>query len=91
LAVCGVHPVISIAVVGAWVAPMGVSHILLAVLFLMSWAIGVCVSPFSGMNLALQGRYEVSGWQLFRWNRGYALKMLLVCAVVLHGLDAWLH
>lgn len=89
LAVCGVHPVISIAMVGAWVAPMDVSHTLLAIMFLMSWAIGVCVSPFSGMNLALQGRYEVTGWQLFRWNKAYALKMLIVSALVLLALDAW--
>ena len=87
VAVMGVHPVISMAVVGAWLAPIPVNHSLLAVTFLMAWSIGVSVSPLSGMNLALQGRYQVSGRQLFDWNKGYALGMWGIGSLILVLLD----
>lgn len=86
-AVLGAHPVISMAVVGAWLASVPVNHSLLAVTFLMAWSIGVSVSPLSGMNLALQGRYRVSGRQLFAWNKGYALGMWAIGSVILVLLD----
>jgi len=75
LAVVGVHPVISIAVIGHWISGIQPNETLLALMFLMSWAIGAAFSPVSGVSLALQGRYGVSGWSLFRWNLGYAIKM----------------
>ncbi|MEW4982008.1 MAG: hypothetical protein AB1Y26_02075 [Cycloclasticus sp.] len=83
LAVLGVHPVISIAVIGHWIATVEPNQTLLAIMFLMSWAIGVSTSPISGINLALHGRYGVSGQQIFKWNLSYALKMYLFDCVVL--------
>lgn len=83
LAVLGVHPVISIAVIGHWIATVEPNQTLLAIMFLMSWAIGVSTSPISGINLALHGRYGVSGQQIFKWNLSYALKMYFFDCIVL--------
>ena len=83
LAILGVHPVISIAVIGHWLVDMEPNQTLLAMMFLMSWALGVSTSPISGMNLALQGRYGVSGRDIFKWNLPYAIKMYVIGCMVL--------
>lgn len=83
LAIVGVHPVISIAVIGHWLVDIQPDQTLLAIMFLMSWAIGASASPISGVSLALQGRYGVSGWSISSWNLGYAIKMYGVACVVL--------
>lgn len=83
LAIIGIHPVISIAVLGHWMVDLQANQSLLAMMFLMSWAIGVASSPISGVNLALQGRYGVSGLAIFRWNLAYAIKMYLVASILL--------
>ncbi len=82
-AVLGVHPVISIAVVGHWIMPIAPDQTLLAIMFLMSWALGVSTSPISGINLALHGRYGVSGGAIFRWNLPYGIKMYIAGCVIL--------
>ena len=83
LAIVGIHPIISIAVVGHWMIGFGANHTLLAMMFLMSWAIGVAISPVSGVNLAMQGRYGLSGRAVFRWNLPYAIKMYFVASAIL--------
>jgi len=88
LAVLGIHPLISIAtasgVIGAVADPN-----LLALTFLMTWALGVAASPLSGMHMAMQGRYGVPAHRFVRWNGRYVLMMLLVDSAVLVGF-AWL-
>jgi len=83
LAIVGVHPVISIAVIGHWIMTIEPNQTLLAIMFLMGWAIGVSASPISGINLALHGRYGVSGQQIFKWNISYALKVYACDCVIL--------
>ena len=83
LAILGVHPVISIAVIGHWIISIEPNQTLLAIMFLMAWAIGVSASPISGINLALHGRYGASGQQIFKWNIAYASKLYLFDCVIL--------
>lgn len=83
VALVGVHPVISIATLGRLLAPVQPDPNLLAMTFLAGWAIGVSTSPLSGMNLALQGVYALSGWQILRWNISYAAKIIVAAWVVL--------
>ena len=90
LAVAGVHPVIGIAAFGALLEPLNPDHSLLAATFLAAWALGVCVSPLSGLTLSFQGRYGVDGLRIARWNAGYTLWMLVLCGIALAGLDTWL-
>ena len=90
LAILGVHPVISIAVVGHWIVNIEPNQTLLAIMFLMAWAVGVSASPLSGINLALQGRYGASGQKIFKWNIVYAIKLYLLDCLVLLAVSHWL-
>lgn len=77
-AIAGVHPVISIAAASSVLLPLDPDPTLLAVTFLGTWSIGTAVSPLSGMNLSLQGAYDVPGRDFLRLNAPYALVMWLV-------------
>lgn len=83
LAVLGVHPVISIAMAGTWLKPLSVDGNLLGTLFLCVWAIGVVAAPFSGMNLALAGRYGVRAREVIGWHLRYVLFMFVVAVGLL--------
>jgi len=86
LAVIGIHPVISIAVMGTVLSPLLVDPNILGMLFLSVWALGVVASPLSGMNLALIGRYSLQSRQILGWHFRYLLFMLSVCSTWL-----WIH
>jgi hypothetical protein len=76
LAALGVHPVITIAACGVWLAPLHPEPNLLAITLLMAWGIGVPANPLSGLHLMMQGRYGIDGYAFLRWNAGYVLKCL---------------
>lgn len=80
----GVHPVITIATAGGLFSPWVSDPNLLALVFLMAWALGVSLSPLSGTHLAMQGRYGLSSYAFTRWNLGYIGLLLLVQLVALH-------
>jgi hypothetical protein len=81
LSFVGIHPIISIAVIGNWMNEF--NHTLLAMSFLMSWATAVSTSPFSGLNLTIQSRYEIKAMDIFKTNIGYALKMYVIGVISL--------
>ncbi|MGB0712821.1 MAG: hypothetical protein ACPGUC_04605 [Gammaproteobacteria bacterium] len=80
----GVHPVIAISVAGTLLLPLAPDPDLLATTFLCTWAIGTGISPFSGINLSLQGRFGLRAGQVLRLNWHYGLGMYLLAALVLH-------
>lgn len=80
----GVHPVITIATFGTWLASIHPPPTLLAMTFLMAWGIGIPANPLSGLHLAMQGRYGIDGYAFLRWNSAYVLKSLGAGMVVLH-------
>lgn len=82
--ILGVHPVINIAALGTLLAPLNPNGTLLAMTFISAWAIGTGTSPFSGINLAMQGRYKQQTSDSLRWNGKYALVMLLLSILVLN-------
>lgn len=82
LSFVGIHPIISIAVIGNWVDNF--NHTLLAMTFLMAWATAVSTSPFSGLNLTIQARYNLKALDLLKLNSIYALKMYCIGVVILH-------
>ncbi|XPV68174.1 MAG: tellurium resistance protein TerC [Halarcobacter sp.] len=88
LSFIGIHPIISIAIIGNWVSEL--NHTLLAVSFLMSWAIAVSTSPFSGLNLTMQARYNLNAIEIFKINIPYTLKMYIVCVIILFLLSNYL-
>ncbi|WP_440997665.1 hypothetical protein [Arhodomonas sp. SL1] len=78
MALLGVHPVIGIAAFGTLLAPLDPDPSLLAMTFVASWAIGVTVSPLSGLNLALQGAYDIAPGRVLRANWRYGVIMVSV-------------
>ncbi len=91
LGMVGVHPVVSVLVLGRALSPeaAGLSPTMLGVAMMAGWALGTMVSPFSatGMYVArLLGRpVWVVAW---RWNAGYGLGAAAAVAAVLTVADA---
>ncbi|WP_428025214.1 tellurium resistance protein TerC [Arcobacter sp.] len=85
LSFVGIHPIITIAVISDFLIQF--NHTLLAVTFLMAWATTVSTSPFSGLSLTIQARYNINAKQIFVLNIPYAIKMYLVCVLILYILD----
>ena len=88
LAFVGIHPIITIAIIGDFLS--NVNHTLLAVTFLMAWSTTVSTSPFSGLNLTIVARYNVRGSRIFKLNIFYALKMYFICVLFLFLLSKYL-
>ena len=88
LAFIGIHPIITIAIIGDFLG--GVNHTLLALTFLMAWSTTVSTSPFSGLNLTIVARYNFDAKEIFRLNIFYAFKMYLICIVCLFILSKYL-
>lgn len=84
LSIVGVHPVISIATAQGLLAPLAIDPNLIGITYLMAWAIGVAISPFSGMHLGMQGRFGIDSRGFLRWNGSFTVVMLLVHAAALH-------
>lgn len=80
----GVHPVISIATAHGLLAPLTPDPNLMGITYLMTWAAGVSSSPFSGMHLAMHGRFGIDARGFLRWNGSFTLFMLAVDILVLH-------
>ena len=88
LAFIGIHPIITISIIGDFLS--GVNHTLLALTFLMAWSTTVSTSPFSGLNLTIVARYDFSAKEIFRLNIFYAFKMYLFCVLCLFILSKYL-
>ena len=88
LAFIGIHPIITIAIIGDFLS--GVNHTLLALTFLMAWSTTVSTSPFSGLNLTIVARYNFDAKDIFRLNIFYAFKMYVICSFCLFILSKYL-
>lgn len=89
LAFVGVHPIITIAIIGDYLN--GVNHTLLALTFLMAWSTTVSTSPFSGLNMTIVARYDFSSRKIFSLNLMYAFKMYIICTICLFLLSNYLN
>lgn len=81
LAFIGIHPIITIAIIGEYFANF--NHTLLAITFLMAWSTTVSTSPFSGLNLTIAARYKFSGFEVLKLNLPYAIAMYVLCSAIL--------
>lgn len=89
LAFVGVHPVITVAMIGNFL--VNVNHTLFAVSFLMAWSTTVAASPFSGLNLTIISRYQLDGKEIFMLNIFHTLKMYVVYVICLFALSKYLN
>ncbi|WP_234976378.1 hypothetical protein [Vibrio quintilis] len=83
LAMTGMHPVTSVVLAGSVLAPTVSDPNLLGLTLLMGWSLGISLSPFSGVQLSIQSRYEISAGTLLKLNWRYALVMYVVCFMLL--------
>ncbi len=92
LAFIGLHPVVSISVLGGLLAPLSPDPNLLGLMFLFSWGISIVISPFSGISLLLQSRYSITATKLIVMNMGFTMIMLLMCSMmlILFSKSGWL-
>jgi hypothetical protein len=84
----GFHPVIMVSVLGPWLAPLDPDPTLLAMTFLMNWAVGLIACPMSNTLLAIHGRYGIALGELLARNRAYSFRLTLLCIAVLHAYAA---
>ncbi|HNQ49418.1 MAG TPA: hypothetical protein PKI22_08400, partial [Hydrogenophilus thermoluteolus] len=86
----GVHAVITITIVSSWFAPLAPDPVVLALMFLGTWALGLAVNPLSGVHLLLEARFGLSAVQLARGNWRYAMigYALVVAAIAVRQSQA---
>ena len=82
IALIGVHPVASIALVSPFLVPLGINPNQLAFLFLSAYGIGIGASPLSGVGLLMSSRYNVSSSTILQVNRYYLVIIWLLSGVV---------
>ncbi|UTW13750.1 hypothetical protein [Marinobacterium rhizophilum] len=88
LAIVGIHPVISVSSLAGMLMPVVTDPNLLGLAILMSWSLGVIVSPCSGTHLAMQGRFGINCLRFFGWNWRFALGLYGLDCLVLFGYEA---
>ncbi len=88
IALLGLHPIVGISLMSSLVPAHGVDNTLLAFVCLCSWGVGTAISPLSGINLSVAGKYAVDNFQLARSNLLYGVLMSLVVAIAMYML-AW--
>ncbi|MGB0732591.1 MAG: hypothetical protein ACPGPF_02460, partial [Pontibacterium sp.] len=88
LAIMGLHPITSTVLAGSILMPSVSDPNLLGLTLLLSWSIGVGLSPFSGIQLTLQSRFSLSAVELLKLNRFYAPFMLAVAFIILGSYSA---
>jgi len=84
IAAIGLHPIVQISVLTPLVLMTQPQPELLALTYLFAWGLGTMASPLSGTQLVMQGRYNVSAWQLAVSNWGFVAVMYLSAVVLLH-------
>ena len=93
LAICGIallglHPIVGISLMSSFVPYTEVNNTLLAFVSLCSWAVGTSISPLSGINLSISGKYGVDNYQLAKYNWFYGALMSVLVAIALFVLSS---
>jgi hypothetical protein len=84
LALCGIHPIISISATSSILIPIAKDLNLLGITFLMGWSLGVTASPLSAIHLTMQSRYGLSARRLLISNLPYVGLMLIINILALY-------
>ena len=87
VALLGVHPVVVVSTAVPLFATIDPDPNLMALLFVTGWGIGCAISPLSGTNVILSGRYGVGNWRIARRNIGFCGLMTLFGIGGLHAYE----
>jgi hypothetical protein len=80
----GLHTIVTIPLIGVWLAPLSPDPNLLACAFLCSWALGLPACATSGTVLSMHARYGIPVGTYIRWNLPYLATMLAVSIAALN-------
>jgi hypothetical protein len=80
----GLHPIILVSVLGPWLMPLQPDQTLLAMVFLISWGVGLTACPMSNTMLGMAGRYGLAFGELLNLNRRYSILMTVVGIAMLY-------
>ena len=83
LCLIGIHPVVSIASVSPFLAPLNVDPNQLAFMYLFVWGLANGCSPLSGIGLAMVSRYRAGNAQIIKLHWKYLISLWL-CAGLLN-------
>ena len=83
VSIFGVHPIITISVIGSLISTTSFNPNLLGICMMMMWGLGIVISPLSGINLAIQGRFGLSSFSMMRWNAPYVVVLFFFCTTLL--------
>jgi hypothetical protein len=93
LALAGVHPVVSVAIVAALVHPLSPDPTLFVLAACVGWGVSTAVGPITGLTMLLSARYGVDSVSLTRRNLVYLAAVLvaswpalLLCNALVSGL-----
>ncbi|TFD56912.1 MULTISPECIES: hypothetical protein [unclassified Cryobacterium] len=77
LALVGVHPVVSVAVVAALMHPLGPDPTLFVLAACIGWGVSTAVGPITGLTMLLSSRYSIDSVALTRRNLVYLAVVLV--------------
>jgi len=77
LALAGVHPVVSVAIVAALVHPLSPDPTLFVLAACVGWGVSAAVGPITGLTMLLSARYGIDSVSLTRRNLVYLAAVLI--------------
>ncbi len=83
IAAMGIHPVILIVSVTPILLAINPDAVLLGLTFLFGWSLGTCISPLSGTNLVMQGRFGIVAWRGAMQNWPYIAVLYCIACLIL--------
>lgn len=83
ISLIGVHPIISISVLGGLLQPLNPEPNLLGLMFIFSWGLSVLISPLSAVSLLMQSRYKMPMNQLLSINLSFTIIMFTLACLIL--------
>jgi len=89
IAMLGIHPVVTIALIASLLVPVQPDPELLASTLLLGWSLGTLACPLSGMHLIMQGRYGLPSWQAALSHWPFVGLMFLLGSAWLQLLAWW--
>ncbi len=83
LSLLSLHPIVGISLMSSVVPANNVDNTLLAFVALSAWAVGTAISPMSGVNLSISGKYGVDNFELARSNWFYGAMMAFIISFLI--------
>ena len=83
IAALGIHPIILIASITPILSVVSPDPVLLGLTYIFGWSLGTCVSPLSGTNLVMQGRFGINAFKGAMQNWPYIAVLYCAACVIL--------